>query len=368
MTVPPLPKSFEDAARMHEAIEEELERICTSRNFRSSRKSCEFLRYVVRVTLDGRVDSLKERSIGIDLFGRDTSYDPSSDATVRVRANEVRKRLASFYASSRPENASYKIHLPAGGYVPEFVPWIDEEPLPAMDSAELKSSAFPTEEQQAKPHRNFQPLDAIIYMRPAFIALFLCVLLLRQQIVHRGNHLLFWDHLLQGRNTVTISFPENDKNAQEDLEHGIAPLIWLSGRYGVYPHIDYGEHDGGTAPEHTALHISFFSPPELLEDRTYPYAIVKEKDAPILIHRSLTETVSLPKRAAILSFHPGANGAVWIQGTDGEAIRKLLENLIHENSFPKPLLEGIEGKRATETVLTIDDNGVANTRTYGPVS
>ena len=87
---PPLPKSFEDAARHITAVEEELERVCNSAHFRTSRRSCEFLKYIVRVTLDGRVDSLKERSIGIDLFGRDTSYEPSSDATVRVRANEVR--------------------------------------------------------------------------------------------------------------------------------------------------------------------------------------------------------------------------------------------------------------------------------------
>ena len=85
-TTPPIPKSFEDARLRSLEVEKELERICSAVHFRTSKRACEFLRYVVRVTLDGRVDSLKERSIGIDLLGRDTSYDPSSDAIVRVRA------------------------------------------------------------------------------------------------------------------------------------------------------------------------------------------------------------------------------------------------------------------------------------------
>lgn len=72
--VPPLPKSFEDAARRHLDVAEELERVCGSTYFRTSKRSCEFLQYIVQVALDGRTDSLKERSIGIDLFGRDSSY------------------------------------------------------------------------------------------------------------------------------------------------------------------------------------------------------------------------------------------------------------------------------------------------------
>ena len=122
--VPPLPKSFEDAARRDQAVAEELERVCGSEHFRTSKRSCEFLRYIVRVTLDGRMDSLKERSIGIDLFGRDTSYEPSSDATVRVRANEVRKRLSSHYASrdAGSEVRTLRIELPTGSYIPRFTP------------------------------------------------------------------------------------------------------------------------------------------------------------------------------------------------------------------------------------------------------
>ena len=117
---PQLPSSFKEAARLEHEVEAELDRVCLSPAFRSSKRSCEFLRYVIRVTLDGRMDSLKERTIGIDLLCRDSSYEPSTDATVRVRANEVRKRLASYYGSAAA--VVFKIDLPAGAYVPRFLP------------------------------------------------------------------------------------------------------------------------------------------------------------------------------------------------------------------------------------------------------
>ena len=107
---PSEPASFVDAARLQSAVKDELAAILASPSFSSSKKSCEFLRYIVQVTLDGRVDSLKERSIGLDLLGRDTSYDPSSDATVRVRANDVRKRLSSYY-STQPPGSGWRLSL-----------------------------------------------------------------------------------------------------------------------------------------------------------------------------------------------------------------------------------------------------------------
>src|SRR5579871_2587409 len=77
-------------------IREELDRILASPEFRTSKRSQEFLRYVVEHTLQGESDLLKERTIGVDVFGRPADYDPSDDATVRVRAGEVRKRLGLY--------------------------------------------------------------------------------------------------------------------------------------------------------------------------------------------------------------------------------------------------------------------------------
>ena len=71
------------------------------------------------VTLNGNADTLKERTIGIEVFARPTSYDPSEDATVRVKAGEVRKRLGLYY-SNQGARDPIRIELPSGTYVPEF--------------------------------------------------------------------------------------------------------------------------------------------------------------------------------------------------------------------------------------------------------
>jgi len=85
--------------------------VCKSSSFRTSAKSCQFLRFIVQRTLGGKVDELKERVIGIELLGREASYDTGSDAGVRVRANDVRKRLAAYYAATTT-GLEYTVDIP----------------------------------------------------------------------------------------------------------------------------------------------------------------------------------------------------------------------------------------------------------------
>jgi hypothetical protein len=62
---------------------------------------------------------LKERSIGVEVFGRDPDYSTTNDPVVRTSAVEVRKRLAEYY--QQPGRAcEIRIELPAGCYIPEF--------------------------------------------------------------------------------------------------------------------------------------------------------------------------------------------------------------------------------------------------------
>ncbi len=102
-----------------EEIREALAHVLESQDFRASRRCQEFLRFVVETTLSGNGQTLKERTIGVEVFGRATSYDPGNDSTVRVKAGEVRKRLQTYYSGSGA-SSPIRIHLPAGGYLPEF--------------------------------------------------------------------------------------------------------------------------------------------------------------------------------------------------------------------------------------------------------
>src|ERR1700721_848058 len=73
------------------AIHEQLERLLVNPHFSHSRRFPSFLRFVVEQTLSGQMDLLKERTLGIEIFGRDADYDTASDPIVRVTAAEIRK-------------------------------------------------------------------------------------------------------------------------------------------------------------------------------------------------------------------------------------------------------------------------------------
>jgi hypothetical protein len=96
----------------------QLARILESPQFRSSKRCSQFLRYVVEQASENRPEYLKERTLGIEVFGREPQYDTNQDPVVRAAAGEVRKRLAQYYLEPGHED-ELRISLPAGSYVPE---------------------------------------------------------------------------------------------------------------------------------------------------------------------------------------------------------------------------------------------------------
>ena len=87
--------------------------------FRSSKRSVTFLKYVVEQTLNGAADQIKERTIGVEVFGRDPSYDTNLDHIVRTAAVELRKRLATYYVDEK-HRSELRMWLLPGSYVPKF--------------------------------------------------------------------------------------------------------------------------------------------------------------------------------------------------------------------------------------------------------
>ncbi|MGA3133846.1 MAG: hypothetical protein ABSD59_24045 [Terracidiphilus sp.] len=100
-------------------IRQQVERLLLSHHFSGSKRYPAFLKYVVEETLDGRQDSLKERTVGIEVFGREPSFDTAADSIVRVTAAEVRKRIAQYYHEPDRQTELH-IELPSGSYVPQF--------------------------------------------------------------------------------------------------------------------------------------------------------------------------------------------------------------------------------------------------------
>jgi hypothetical protein len=87
--------------------------------FKNSRRFPAFLRYVVEHTLDGDPEELKERTLGVEVFGRQPNYDTNADPIVRATAGEIRKRIAQYY-HGQEHHAEIQIDLSPGSYVPEF--------------------------------------------------------------------------------------------------------------------------------------------------------------------------------------------------------------------------------------------------------
>lgn len=100
-------------------IRAHLNDILNSAAFKGSRRSQALLTHIVECALAGHWERLKERSLGIDVFSREASYDTGGDSIVRVTASDVRKRLSQYYAEC-PGRSHISIEIPAGSYIPEF--------------------------------------------------------------------------------------------------------------------------------------------------------------------------------------------------------------------------------------------------------
>ena len=118
------PKSMQDVEQPvlvsdPNAIREQLQRLLAHPLFANSKRYPALLAYTVEQTLLGNAGDLKERSIGMEVFGRAPTYDANADPVVRITAGEVRKRLGLYYYDSA-HSGELVIELPVGSYVPLF--------------------------------------------------------------------------------------------------------------------------------------------------------------------------------------------------------------------------------------------------------
>jgi len=100
-------------------VRSELQAIVCSQYFRSSKRYPAFLSYIVEKTLKGEASEIKERTIGVDVFGRPPDYDTNSDPIVRNTASEVRRRISLYHAEASADRL-VDILLPPGCYHPEL--------------------------------------------------------------------------------------------------------------------------------------------------------------------------------------------------------------------------------------------------------
>jgi hypothetical protein len=115
-----VPESDQD----RELVRQQMERLLETSHFRNSRRYPALFRFIIEEALAGRGEYLKERLIGVQVFGRPADYDTAADPVVRVTIAEIRKRIAQYYHDEAHDN-EMRIELMPGSYEPEFRPGRD---------------------------------------------------------------------------------------------------------------------------------------------------------------------------------------------------------------------------------------------------
>ena len=100
-------------------IRDALARILGSATFQPVDRLKRFLAFIAHEALAGRSDQLKEYVIGVQVFGKESSFDPRTDPIVRVQARRLRARLVRYYRE-QGQHDEVVVELPKGGYAPVF--------------------------------------------------------------------------------------------------------------------------------------------------------------------------------------------------------------------------------------------------------
>ena len=74
-------------------IQTQLDRILASPAFAASPQLCDFLRYVVKKTLAGKADEIKQYTVATECLGYEPKFDPITNPAVRLQARRLRRAL-----------------------------------------------------------------------------------------------------------------------------------------------------------------------------------------------------------------------------------------------------------------------------------
>ncbi|RZU35424.1 hypothetical protein [Edaphobacter modestus] len=196
-------ETVEDLALLRQHVKD----IVEGAAFKGSHRSGQFLQYIIDQGVAGHFDSIKERVIGVELFGRSPTYDTGEDAIVRVTASDVRKRLLQHYGRYGNESP-FRISLPLGSYIPEIVrdpqpgpkhtePATSEVALPSSNGLPVIATPEPTPHEPSSTPET-QPAASVeeqLARRPARWWLYAALAL---TVLNIGVWIFFWNRNVPG--------------------------------------------------------------------------------------------------------------------------------------------------------------------------
>ncbi len=92
-----------------------LQRVAASPAFQKSNRLRELLLYTGERSLRAPDAPIREHEIGVEVFGRPTTYDTSQDTLVRVHASQLRKKLQQHFTEDGLSE-SLVVEMPKGSY------------------------------------------------------------------------------------------------------------------------------------------------------------------------------------------------------------------------------------------------------------
>ena len=199
-------------------LREHLREVLESPAFRGSRRCQQFLQHIVEKAISSHYDELKERTLGVELFGRPPAYDTGEDAIVRVTASDVRKRLHQFYADN---SSSIRIEIPSGSYGPEFRRVADSAVAPAPLAPPPGPSPAAEPERLVteviEPSRRPRLLIRYMIYAAAALSLLLCVWLWRNHNRPSPRNVLPWSDLFRHDRPIHVIFADPDISTIQQL-------------------------------------------------------------------------------------------------------------------------------------------------------
>ena len=124
--------------------QEQVRRILQSKAFRTSEVHRNLLLYLSEKSLSGEAESLKEYTVGLDVFAKPESYDPRQESVVRMHMARLRQKLAEYYRTEGA-NDPIVVDLPKGAFKVTFelrAALIEPEPEPPAQMLNLPASHF----------------------------------------------------------------------------------------------------------------------------------------------------------------------------------------------------------------------------------
>ena len=117
----------------HAIWEQAVQRVANSQTLRHRAALRHLFLYLAGRTLAGGAGELKEYVIGVEACAKPASYDPQTDASVRVQVGRLRQCLMDYYQKEHPED-TVRIEIPKGQFQLVFGLRVQDEaaatPLP----------------------------------------------------------------------------------------------------------------------------------------------------------------------------------------------------------------------------------------------